>query len=356
MSGESETERGDVPAEAGEGSDSGRYSWWDWSREVADLPPPARRVVQVIGRRLETPDAGEGIDAGLLEGTDASLEEVWRGVSTLHRSLDRCRQAAPPGEFREVCSGLHEAAGELWAAGIEAEVGSMRAFLSEIAHDLRSPLHSSLFLTDSVLREEGQSLSSVQRRKLSVVHSAVAALLRLSNDLLEFTGTDDEDGWDDLVEIPFSTSRVVDDLEALLEPIMYHRQARLVSEVADSSTRVGDPQVLQRVLLNLVTNALEAVDEGGTVRLRVGGDEDRLRAVIENDSGDADPERLRELLDSGDYSSVVRRLGAQTRGLGLVISGRMIRASDASVEVERIEDGGTRMSVTFPFPVLEEDA
>lgn len=336
--------------------DSDRYPWWDRSEELGELDPDVRRVADAIACAVQDPDLPVELDAPRVQGSEASLEELWNGVAALHRSLDRCRDSAPLTEFLEARGRLDRAAGQLWSIAAEAELRDLREFLAEVAHDFRSPLHSSLFLTDALFREESGSLSAAQKRQLGVVHSAVNALMRLANDLLDFAETYDEEAPPHATaEIAFSPGQVVSDLEELLEPITFYRQATLETDIEAEEARIGDPQVLHRVLLNLVSNALEAVEEGETVRLRVGGDEARLRAVIENHARDADLERMRELLDTGDYTSVVRRLGGQTRGLGLVISGRMVRAADGEVELERDEEGLTRVAVTVPFPVLRED-
>lgn len=363
--------RGGDPVRAGESGagEAGAFPWWDWSEAVSDLEPPLRRVAEAVAGRVQRPpedrdppergDPGEGdgrISPELVAGTETPLEELWDAVARLRRSLEECRGSAPDEELREARRRLDEAAGELWSAGVEAEVAAVRDFLGEVAHDFRSPLHSSLFLTDTLFREQAGPLSGAQKRQLSVVHSAVAALLRMSNDLLDFSESDDRGAMPDGVEeVPFSPRQVVDELEDLLQPITFHRDAELETDIAGEAYRVGDPQVLNRVLLNLASNSLEAVEEGGTVRIRVDGDDERLRAVVEDDGGDADPEQLRSLLEGCDYACVVRRLGGQTRGLGLVISGRMVRAAEGELSVERTDEGWTRLTVTLPFPLLEGD-
>lgn len=341
---------------SGDGSSdpaSGRYSWWDPAPELAELSPPARAVAEGLARRI----AGRtGSDGGPQPPDDASPEEMWEAVAGLHRSLDRARGSAPAGELSEARDRLVEEAGRLWRSTLEAEVRAVREFVGEVAHDVRSPLHSSLFLTDALFREQTGPLTAAQKRQLGIVHSAIAAILRMSDDLVDFSRPEGELGPDAVAEIPFSPRQVVGELEALLQPVTVHRQAELELDVAAGESRVGDPQVLNRVLLNFAANALEAVEEGGTVRVRVSGDDQRLRAVVEDDAADVEPGRLRELLDGGDYASVVRRLEGQTRGLGLVICGRMIRAAEGDVDVERTGDGWTRLAVDLPFPPLETGA
>lgn len=346
----------DEPGGASPEAEARPYAWWDWREDVGDLDPPVRSLAEALARTVQgRADPGEPVRT-LADRSEVGPGTSWGAVSCLHRSLDRCHGSAPPDELAEARSRLDEACGALWASGADAAVSTVREFVREVAHDLRSPLHSILFLTDALFREESGSLSRTQKRQVSVVHSAAAALLRMANDLLDFAGSTEEPAVDEVAEIPFSPVQVVADLESLLEPVTHHHKARLETELRDTESRVGDPQLLNRILLNLASNALEAVDENGTVRVRVAGGDDCLRAVVEDDSGGADPEKIRELTDGGSYPQVIRRLGGETRGLGLVICGRMIRAVDGDLRVERTEDGWTRVSVELPFPVLEAEA
>lgn len=351
-----------VRKEGGSGSasaDAGgeTFGWWDWRDHVEDLDDSVRPVAEALAGRVEGRTGPDELARTLAERESAGLRESWEAVSRLHRSLDRCRESAPPEEFSRVRERLDDACGELWVSGARAAMCDFQTFVREVAHDLRSPLHSIIFLTDALFREESGSLTGTQKRQVSVVHSAAAALLRMANDLLDFSGTAGEPDPDDVEEIPFSPMQVVDDLESLLEPVTHHHNARLDTELQDPESRVGDPQVLNRILLNLTSNAMEAAGENGTVRVRIAGDEDHLRAVVEDDSDDADLGKIRELVDGGSYPQVIRRLGGETRGLGLVICGRMVRAVDGDLDVDRTDDGWTRFSVELPFPVLEtEDA
>lgn len=344
---------GSEPAPRGSGDRP--YDWWDWRAHVADLDASVQPVAEAVARRAEGRADAEELSRALAERPAGRHRETWAAVSRLHRSLDLCRESAPEDEFSEARERLDRACGELWASGAEAAMSDVRTFVREVAHDLRSPLHSILFLTDALFRGESGSLTQTQKRQVSVVHSAAAALLRMANDLLDFSGSARAPASEGVDEIPFSPVQVVDDLESLLEPVTHHHKARLDTELERTETRVGDPQVLNRLLLNLACNALEAVAENGTVRIRVAGDRDTLHAVVEDDSDDADPEQIRELADGGSYHEVIRRLGGPSRGLGLVICGRMVRAADGELEVERTDDGWTRVSVAFPFPVLETE-
>lgn len=331
------------------------YPWWEWEDDLAGLDGPVRVLAGSLARSvagLGEPPVPADVPA---DGREITLRERWDAVARLRRSLDRHQGSAPAEELAEARVRLDDVCGEFWTSSVDEHVGAVRQFVREVAHDLRSPLHSIIFLTDALFREESGPLNRIQKRQVSVVHSAAAALFRMSNDLLDFSGTGPEPADEGVAEIPFSPTKVVDDLENLLEPAIHHHKARLHTDFGDGESRVGDPQILNRILLNLASNALEAVGEDGTVRIRLRGDEEEFRAIVEDDSSQADPERLRELVRDGSYPAIVRRLDGHTRGLGLVICGRMIRAADGDLRVERTDDGWTRFRVTLPFPVLEPE-
>ncbi|MDX1584928.1 MAG: HAMP domain-containing sensor histidine kinase [Thermoanaerobaculia bacterium] len=319
------------------------------------LDPSVRPLADRFADLLEGDDEAE-FDRAILERCNATPEQLWEVIAAFQRSLARSQSAASPDEFTTASDHLECIAGRLWSLAAREEARAVREFLVEVAHDFRSPLHSSLFLTKSLFEQEDDPLTDSQERRLRVVHTAVSALLRLTNDLLDFSEPDEEFAPDGVAETPFSTERVVDELEDLLTPIIHHRRADFERVLEDSNARVGDPQLMKRVLLNLLSNAVEAAGDEGRVRLRLEGDVRQLRAHVANDSVDVDPEQLRDLIRGGDYASVVRRLGGQTRGLGLVISGRLIRVAGGGVKVECTSDGWTQISVTFPFPTLQADS
>ncbi len=349
----------DRPADEGEidRPDARAYPWWAWREEFDGLSEEARPLAEAIGRAVEGEADPEDAAGELVARSDVSLEQAWTAADRLYRSLDRARDEAPEEELEAARDRLHEVVREVWIAGGRREGATFRDFVREVAHDLRSPLHSILFLTDGLYREESGPLTPVQKRQISVVHTAAAALLRMANDVLDFSSADGELGADEVDVVPVAAQQVVGDLESHVEPLVHHHRASLEVEADPEAgdARRGDPQVLKRILLTLTSNGLEAAGEDGTVRVRMEGDGERLRAVVEDDAGDVEPEELERLIEGGPHASVVRRLDGDTRGLGLVICVGAAGAADGDVAVRRTDDGWTRVSVTLPFPVFEPE-
>ena len=332
------------------------FPWWEWRDATASLPSEERRVAEAIGRAVEGrgPQVAETAARNAADSID--LEGLWSAVAAMQRSLDAAAASAPADELAEARRRLEIVAGRLWSLGSKLENRLLRRFFGGAVHDLRSPLHSIVFLSEGLYQGDGGHMNELQPRQVEIIYSASTVLLKMTNDLLDFAHAGDE-AFDDVAAAPFSPSEVVEDVVRLTRPLARHLDAELVTSVTTESAYVGDPQLLRRVLLNLVCNSLEAAGERCEVRVKVGpGPGGKLRSTVEDD-GFVDEERLetiRGLLADGAESDLLRDEDANLRGLGLVISNRLVRAAGGDLTVERSRSGETGFLVSLPFFPHEE--
>ncbi|MDP2528698.1 MAG: HAMP domain-containing sensor histidine kinase [Candidatus Palauibacterales bacterium] len=286
---------------------------------------------------------------------DHDLESVWNALSRLHRELDEA--SGTDLQPKEVARLRQRLLGLGWLvvqSAPQTAVRSYRELLLDISHDIRSPLNSILFLSEGLTSHQSGGLSTTQKRQAGIVYAAAASLLNLVNDLLDFSRTAEGDVGG-VASIPFSVSSVVGDVKRLVAPLADYHETDL--EVASSvkAPRMGDPQLLCRLLINLVSNAIEAADVGGRVEVGIEArGEDSLLILVADDGAGAELETVRSLLAPQPEERLTRMLHGRTHGLGLIIVGRLVRASGGSVSVEpRDENGGTRFSVELPFGPLQ---
>lgn len=321
-----------------------------WFESTSDEPSS----VQKLARHLAVLAADPDVDQQLPDIVDPLAEvcppeTLSAAVSRVHARLDDAvGDGLPAGSAGEIRDRLGRITEGLWQASVECERDTYRDVLREVSHDIRSPLNSILFLADGLYSGQSGSLTESQRHQLGVVYSAAASLLNMVNDLLDFARTSVE-GVDEPETVTFSLSSVLADVRRLVGPIAEHKGCNLRTAMEVAEPRRGDPQIVSRVLVNLVSNALEAAGEGGEVVVRVGGAESTLRVVVKDDGDDPDIERLKELSSPGNDCSLTRRLTGQTHGLGLVICGRMVRAAGGTLDVVRTSEGWTRFTVVLPF-------
>lgn len=334
----------------------GTFPWWEWREAAAALPTEERRVAEAIGRAVEGHGPQVAVTAARNAADSVDLDGLWSAVAAMQRSLDAAAASAPASELAEARRRLEVVAGRLWSLGAELENRLLRRFFGGAVHDLRSPLHSIVFLAEGLCQGESGHLNDLQQRQVEIIYSASTVLRKMTNDLLDFAYATDE-AFDEVAEVPFSPPEVVEDVLRLTRPLARHLDATVETSVTTESAYVGDPHLLRRVLLNLVCNSLEAAGERCETRVKVGPGPDRqLRATVEDDGFiDEEPlEAIRTLLADDAEAELLRDDEANLQGLGLLITNRLVCAAGGELTVERSRDGETGFLVSLPFYPLEE--
>jgi signal transduction histidine kinase len=130
----------------------------------------------------------------------------------------------------------------------------------EVAHDLRSPVTSIIFLAETLSRGQSGDVTELQKRQLRLIYSAALGLSSMASDVIELAR-----GGDQLVErelSPFSVAEILESVTDMVKPIAEEKGLALRFTPPPSDHRQGRPLALSRVLLNLTTNALKFTDEG----------------------------------------------------------------------------------------------
>ncbi len=333
-------------------------------REV--VSPRARLLLERLSRYVEaepTTGSGEGTGADsstalsslefdriFAAGEEIDLGEAWAAVDALRVRIETECGDRDPTLSTDRHARLDAAALHLARSAVDASGEAHRQIIQDVSHDIRSPLNSILFLADALLHAPGGSLSPVQQRQVSVLYTASVALVRLVNDVIDASrlSTGREIAVD---RSTFSVSGGLDDVQRLVGPLAEHRGVTLELRGGASGARVGDRQLLCRVLINLVSNAIDAAAEQGRVVVRVAeASDDRLVAQVMDDGVGADLDELKRLIGADRAPFPDHRQEGWTRGLGLGICGRLVRVARGELSAERLADGRTCFTAVLPFP------
>jgi signal transduction histidine kinase len=148
----------------------------------------------------------------------------------------------------------------------------------------------------------------------------------------------------------------------LLEPLARQRQVNVETQVPDNLPPIfADPDQAQQVLLNLMTNALDATPPGGQVRLTAGQADPEISdsrpriergrpegpflTLVVSDTGRGMPRDRLERIFEPFFSTKERRGGT---GLGLSIVEDIVRSHRAAIEVQSAEGAGTTVLLRWP--------
>lgn len=219
----------------------------------------------------------------------------------------------------------------------------------EVAHDLRSPLTSVLFLAETLQRGQSGPINQVQRRQLGLVYSAALGLSTVTSDIIELAR-----GGDRLLGTeasPFSVTEIFESVRDIVQPIAEEKglEIRIVPPASDQ--RMGFPLAVSRVLLNLTTNALKFTDEGFVELGATPGQLDALEFWVRDSGHGISAEALETLYQP--FRRVASREGGYCfsgTGLGLAICRRLVEDMGASLEVETAPGQGTRFWFVLQLP------
>ena len=217
-------------------------------------------------------------------------------------------------------------------------------FLGTVGHEIRTPMNGVLGMTEVMLQEPQ---SPAQREQLEVIQRSGLGLVALINDLLDLTKLEARKLA--VEDLPFDLSRVLGDLEVLVQAQTHGKPLRVVIERAEGVPGVvrGDGLRLRQVLNNLLNNAVKFT-EAGEVRLSVSLQGRRLRFEV-RDTGvgieAAVIPRLFTPFEQADGSST-RRYGGT--GLGLAISRQLVDLLGGRLEVKSTPGKGSTFSFSLP--------
>ncbi|WP_203902634.1 sensor histidine kinase [Virgisporangium aliadipatigenens] len=224
-------------------------------------------------------------------------------------------------------------------------------FLRLISHELRTPLTGIRGYTDLLGSERTGPLNDVQRQMLAMIGFCVHRLDSLVEDLLVLASIDA--GLFGLVLEPVEPTLLCDRVLKSYAP----GRVVLRAEYADGLPVLdADPRQLERLLVDLLDNAVRHSPEGGTVLLRVEPERKGLRIAVtadgggtpRDDSGGLLAHYLHEAATGEAHAAGRRDTGDAARGLGLTVV-RAIADHHGGTLTAHTE--GARVTVAVSLPV-----
>ena len=240
------------------------------------------------------------------------------------------------------------------AATIEADVEKVRLaermrrdLIGNISHDLRSPLASVQGYLETLVLKDGELPAEERRRFLQVSLRNTASLQRLVEELFELAKLDARQV--QLRPEPLAVAELAQDVALKLAPEAQAAGVALsVEPVGDLPLVRGDVGMLERVLTNLMENALRFTPAGGSVRAILRGVEGSVRVTVSDTGTGISPEDLPHVFERFYRADRSRTRGAHHgAGLGLAIARQIVELHGATLEVESRPGEGAAFSFTL---------
>jgi len=218
------------------------------------------------------------------------------------------------------------------------KLGAIGQLAAGIVHDVKNPVTVIKGVAELMLSED--ELTPEMEKELSLIRDSALKANNIVSDLLTFARQSrPEMGECDLCETVEATLRLY------AYPIRV-AHVKVIKDLPDHAVRtVYDNQQIEQVLLNLITNAVQAMPNGGTLRVNL-SQSDGVAAIAVQDTGTGiPPENLSRIFDP----FFTTKPEGQGTGLGLSVSYGIISNHSGRIEVESIVGVGTTFTVLLPI-------
>lgn len=221
-------------------------------------------------------------------------------------------------------------------------------FLSNMSHELRTPLNTIIGLSDILMNEEG--LLPSHKTYVQDINISSESLVALINDILDFSKLTENAV--SLESIEFSIEKLLKDCASIVSHSAHKKNIDITFSNFDyfKSNAYGDPNRIQQVLINLISNAIKFTQEGEvSVTVETLDDAPEQIKFTVKDTGigisDSDIKHIFSSFSQAD-DSTTRKYGGT--GLGLSISQKMVELMGGEISVK--SEIGVGSEFTFSIP------
>jgi signal transduction histidine kinase len=226
-------------------------------------------------------------------------------------------------------------------------------FFANISHELRTPLTLLIAPLENLLQRF--RLDPETQELLATMHSNGMRLLKLINDLLDLVRL--ESGRMEVKRDPLEVTEFVKGLASAVRQVADDKRLRLETFVDPALGAIlADRDKLEKIVLNLVFNALKFTPSGGRVELRTEKQGEEFVLIVTDTGMGISPKNLPHVFDrfwQADGSSKRKYQGV---GIGLALVKELVEVQGGAVTVESQERWGTTFTVRLPYQNAESAA
>jgi signal transduction histidine kinase len=225
---------------------------------------------------------------------------------------------------------------------------SRRELIANVSHDLRTPLATLQGYIETLLMKENQHTEQERRGYLEIAIRHCQRLSKLVSELLELAKLDSSE-----IRVNFEPFNLPELVQDVVQKFQLRAKEKHLDIITNLKTELpfvnADIALVERVLENLIENAIHFSPANGTITIQLALEEDILVQI--SDTGPGIPQEELPHIFKRFYHADQSRKGREGHsGLGLAITKRIIELHQRSINVTSSPGAGT--SITFSLPVF----
>ena len=224
---------------------------------------------------------------------------------------------------------------------IQSLLNSMKEINDNIAHDLRSPLARIRGIAEMSLLKE-KSIDAYKDMAASTIEEC-DTLIGMINTMLDITEAEAGVNGDEIEE--FELVELIREACELFRPISEEKKINLKTSLPESLTVTSDRRKVQRIVTNLLENAIKYTPADGAVKVSAAAQNGEVRIDFEDTGMGIDPKDLPHIFERFYRCDRSRSLGGT--GLGLSLVKAYTESLNGSIHVESALNQGSRFALRF---------
>ena len=227
---------------------------------------------------------------------------------------------------------------------------SRQEFVSNVSHELKTPLSSIKVLSESILLQE-EMPTEMYREFLQDINSEVDRMANIINDLLELVKLDHKEAGLNIKETDIN--KMIEDILKRLYPLAEKKDIELLYESNKNMIIEGDDVKLTLALSNLIENGIKYTPDGGSVKVVIDGDHQNCFISVQDTGIGISEEEQGKVFKRFYRVDKTRDRETGGTGLGLAITHSSIMLHNGSIKINSKENEGATFIVRLPIKYNE---
>lgn len=231
-------------------------------------------------------------------------------------------------------------------------------FFANISHELRTPLNIILGAIQILRRDIQDEEKPIDRRKIinntNIERQNCFRLLRLINNLIDSTKLDSGH-----FELNMTNCNIVNIVEEITLSVAEYVNSKNISLVFDTDVEekivACDPDKIERIMLNLLSNSLKFTNEGGSIFVNIFDGEEFITISLEDTGIGIPEEKIDIIFDRFRQVDKSFTRSYEGSGIGLSLVKSLLEMQDGKISAESKYGVGTKFIIKFPVKVLNDN-
>jgi len=251
-------------------------------------------------------------------------------------------------DFQNLAGTYNKMAGEIESnfTKIQSIDNFRKELIANISHDLRTPISVIKGYAEMLSLKKDELSEEEELKYLNNIGESTKRVTGLMNQLLELSKL--ENNQIKLQKEPFSLAELVSDMVSRFEVLLKEKNIKFSFEIDENlPLAYGDISLVERVIQNLIDNAIKYSPENSKIIIGLGKSEDGITFNIKDQGKGINPQNINKIFERYTTSSEVNKED-KSFGLGLAISKKILELHDSTIAVSSKLNIGTTFSFQLP--------